>query len=235
LLRPRVPFCNTPCGGSAVCVENDTCRAYPKAQSVGTVLVKGIRTTAGASEFSMTAVANNYQPAADLTLPYPPFDEGAAISVTSSGGAYAPFTVSAKGIRPLELLTTGTVIVTSNQPIAVMWNPPGISGLAKIHFKLDISHHGGSKGEIDCDTEDTGSLVVPASLVTQLVGLGVAGFPSFLITRTSVGSTAIAPGRVDLTVFSDVERVVQVPGYVDCTEDSACPTGQTCQPDLVCK
>jgi hypothetical protein len=236
LLRPRVPFCNTPCGGSAVCVANDTCQPYPKTQNVGaTVVVKGIRTTAGATEFSMTAVGNNYQPPGDLALPYPPFDEGANLSITTSGGVYAPFTISAKGIAPLELLT-GAVTVDRNQPpVTLMWKPPVMPSLAKIHLKLDISHHGGSKGEIDCDSDDTGSLVLPASLVTDLVGLGVSGFPSFVITRSSVGSTVITPGRVDLTVSSDVERLVTVPGFKDCTSDSECPTGQTCQPDLVCK
>jgi hypothetical protein len=234
LLRPRIPFCNTPCGGSAVCVADDTCRPYPKAQNVGTVLMKGIRTAAGATEFSMDAVANNYQPPSDVALLYPPFAEGADISVTTSGGAYAPFTVSARGIAPLELLT-GTVTVATNQPITLMWKPPANSSLAKIHLKLDISHHGGSKGEIDCDATDTGSLVVPAALVTQLVGLGVSGFPSFLLTRSAVGSTVIAAGRVDLIIFSDVERLVDIPDLVSCTSDSVCPPGQTCQPDQKCK
>jgi hypothetical protein len=116
-----------------------------------------------------------------------------------------------------------------------MWKPPGIPGLSRIRLKLDISHHGGSKGEIDCDAEDTGSLEVPGSLVTQLLNLGVAGFPSFLLTRSSVGSTVIEPGRVDLTVLSDVEHPVDVMGLVSCTDDNSCPKGQTCQTDLSCK
>src|SRR5688572_6767572 len=44
LVTPRVPFCSTPCGGTAVCVEDDTCADFPVAQDVGTVAVSGVRT-----------------------------------------------------------------------------------------------------------------------------------------------------------------------------------------------
>ena len=88
---------------------------------------------------------------------------------------------------------------------------------------------------IECDADDTGSLEIAAPLVTELINLGVAGFPTIIVTRKSVGSTTIAQGRVDLIVSSDVEHEVQVSGVTSCTDDMDCPSGQTCQSDLTCK
>jgi hypothetical protein len=76
LSEPRVPFCETPCGGSAVCVEDDVCHPYPTAISVGTVTLSGVQTTDGRSEFSMDPIASSYQPTGGIRLPCEPFAAG---------------------------------------------------------------------------------------------------------------------------------------------------------------
>jgi hypothetical protein len=231
LWKPTVPFCSQACGGNAVCVADEKCRAYPTARSVGTVTVTGMRTTAGATTFAMDPIASSYQP--DQTLPYPAFDEGDDIVFAASGGDFAAFSLKSKGIEALEL-TTGTVTLAENQPLALTWTAPGMTGISTIHVKLDISHHGGIKGMIECDADDTGSLQISASLVTALLHLGVAGFPSIAVTRQSIGSATIAAGRVELDVSSDVEKLVQIPGLVSCNKDTDCPDGGTCQTNLSC-
>ena len=227
LLTPRVPFCTTPCGGSAACVANDTCQAYPSSRSVGTVHVTGL----GASDFTMSPVVNTYQPA--VTLPFPAFAANDVITFEAAGGSYAPFSISSRGIDPLEL-TNSSLVLTTGQAVTLTWTPP-TAGSATVHVKLDISHHGGSKGKIDCTTADDGSLTLGAALLTPLLNLGVAGFPSIVVSRNSVGSAVIAPGRVDLTITSDVERAVQIPGLASCTNNADCPDGGTCKTDLTCQ
>lgn len=236
LLKPRVPFCNSACTGGAVCVDDDLCQSYPTAKSVGTVHATGIRTSAGATEFSMDPIANNYQPTGGITLPYPAFAEGDAIKLDASGGAYRPFSLSSTGISPLKLLST-SIKLASAQALNLSWTPPGSAGAgAKVAVKLDISHHGGTKGMISCEADDTGSLTIAPSLVTELLNLGTAGFPTIIVTRTApVGSAVIAPGRVELTISSTVEQAVEVPGVVSCKDTSECPAGQSCQSDLTCK
>ncbi|HEY3668695.1 MAG TPA: hypothetical protein VGL19_22010, partial [Polyangiaceae bacterium] len=78
------------------------------------------------------------------------------------------------------------------------------------------------------------SLLIPATLVTSLIELGVAGFPSVSLARTSSGSAAIAPGQVTLQVVSEVTRVLVVAGVQSCMADTDCPSGKTCQQDETC-
>jgi hypothetical protein len=233
LLTPRVPFCNQPCGGSAVCVENDTCQSYPTSHTVGTVHVQGLHASSGAAEFSMDPVANNYQPPISIELPFPAFSEGEEVRFDAAGGVYSAFTLQAHGISPLELLSD-TLTLQQDQPVTLTWTPPSNPALSTIHVKLDISHHGGTRGMIECDTSDTGSLQLPAELVTQLLDLGVAGFPTIIVTRKAVGSATIAPGRVDLVISSEVEHAVEIPGLISCSTNAQCPSGQTCRADLTC-
>ena len=234
LLTPRVPFCNEPCGGSAVCVEDDTCQPYPAAHSAGNVTVTGLNLESGAASLVMSPTANNYQPPAGVKLLYPPVDEGDVLRFEASGDFFSAFTVEAKGVSPLDLLNE-TIALDPAQPLQLEWTPPGQAGISKVYVKLDISHHGGTKGMIECNVEDTGSLDVPASLVKQLLDLGVAGFPTIIVTRRSVGSATIPAGRVNLVVSSQIEQAVVIAGLMSCNDDSQCPEGQTCQSDLTCK
>jgi hypothetical protein len=234
LSTPRVPFCKEPCGGSAACVEDDTCQDYPLAHSAGKVTVKGLQTESGAATFTMDPIADNYQPPGSVKLLYPAFAEGDEVSVEASGDYFSAFTLTAKGVAPLMILND-TITIETDKAVTLTWTPPGQAGLSKIYVKLDISHHGGTKGMLECDTDDTGSIDLPAALLTQLVNLGVAGFPTIVVSRKAAGSTTIAPGRVDLIIASDVERGVAIPGLTSCTSDMDCPNGQTCQSNLSCK
>jgi hypothetical protein len=234
LSKPRVPFCSTPCGGSAACVEDDQCQDYPTAHSVGTVQVSGVKTTSGANDFSLDPVANTYQPSGAVALRFPAFAEGDAIRLAAKGGDFSAFTLSAKGVAPLELAQRDLTLAR-NTALQLSWTAAGASAASRIHVKLDISHHGGSKGMIECDADDDGSLEIASELITSLLDLGAAGYPTIIVTRHSGGSAQIAPGTVNLLISSSVEQAVSVPGLASCNDDTDCPTGKTCQSDLSCK
>lgn len=227
LLTPRVPFCATPCGGSAVCVENDTCQGYPASKPVGVVHVSGVSGVA----FDMTPINNGYQPPAGVTLAVPPFTDGEPITLSADGSAAVQaFTLSSTGVAPLALASTALTL-QAGAPVELTWLG---SSTARVEVKLDISHHGGTRGMITCDTTDDGALTISAALVTKLLALGVSGFPTVVVRRARVGSTVIAAGRVDLLVGSELEQGVTIPGLISCTDTSECPLGQTCQNDLRC-
>jgi hypothetical protein len=230
LRRTYVPFCDPGCGSEAACVADGSCVRYPAAQSLGKVRVAGL----GTGEFEMEAIGGDYQPSADVRLPFPPCREGGIVRVQTGGGAYGVFAVEGKCIAPLELAGTGPIPIVADQPIALRWTAAQPS-LARINVTLDISHHGGKKGEITCDVADTGALEIPASLISGLIALGAAGFPTIAVTRMATSSVGIVPGRVGLAVSSMVERAVLVPGVTSCNDADACPAGKTCQPDRTCR
>jgi hypothetical protein len=231
LLTPRIPFCDPSCT-SAVCVEDNTCQPNPSPRTVGTVTVAGIRTESGDTTFTMDPVANSYQPAADVKLPSPAFSEGASLGFSASGGT--PFALEAPGIAPLELAQADHLL-TSGEPLALGWAPPASPGSSRIHVILDISHHGGTNGKVECDVDDDGAFTLPVALTAELLSLGYAGYPSIVVARSSTGSAPATVGRVTLRVSSTVERFIQISGLTSCNEDTDCPVDQTCQSDLSCR
>ncbi len=234
LFTPRVPFCSPACGGSAVCVEDGECKDYPTAQSAGVVTLAGVTTEAGTSSFEMAPIAENYQPPAGTSLVFPPFEEGAAVSLAAAGDYFAGFSVEARGIAPIDLLDSAAVPIDTTTGAELAWTAPEDASLSSVHVKLDISHHGGSKGKLECDIPDTGSYTIAPALIGELLALGFSGYPTVVVSRENVGSVTIESGRVDLVISSSIERAVEVEGLVSCTDDIDCPDGETCQVDLSC-
>jgi len=235
LQTPDHPFCDPRCGAGAACVVGDVCRDDPTPVSVGTVTVSGVRTKGGASEVRLMRIGPSYQPEAAVDLDYPPADEGAEVRLSTDGGDHAPFEVVTTGIAPLEVAAGDSVPVERDQPLTVSWTPPGADAESTMTALVDLSHHGGSKGRIVCELDDAdGELTIDAAIVTALIDLGTAGFPSIKLTRRAVGSTVIESGRVDFAIEDGRELPLDVPGVVSCSENTDCPDGQTCQPTRKC-
>lgn len=233
LETPRVPFCDPGCGGSAACVEDGVCQRYPSARSVGTVKVAGLRGPAGLVEVTLGLVSNTYQLRDASALVFPSFTELDALRLEASGGVVDSFEIETNGIAEL-VLTSTSPRVAPGEPLELTWVPALDSTKSMIHVKLDISHHGGTKGMIECDVSDEGAWTLSAGILTDLLNLGVAGFPTVILTRSSVGGATISLGRVELRVISIVERSVEIPGVASCTDDAQCPLGQGCRADLTC-
>lgn len=233
LEKPRAPFCAPSCG-SGVCVEDDVCQDYPAAMSVGAVTLSGVQVSGGQASLTLKEVAKAYQPPAATTFAYPPFAEGDAVHLSAAGGDLPGFEIETSAVAPLWL-TNDELKLEQDQALELRWEGAADAKASSIHVKLDISHHGGSKGMIECDQDDTGSLSISGALVTELLGLGVAGFPTIIVTRSSSERTAVSSGEVALVVASTTERAVTVPGVESCTENAQCPSGKTCQADLTCQ
>ena len=129
----------------------------------------------GGADFALTAISKSYDVPGDLTLPSPPGAEGGDVKLAVTQGVFGPFNLLSKIVAPLS--SPGTVTMASGEPLQLTWEKPGQADLARIQVKVDISHHGGTKGQIDCDVPDTGSLEISAGLITKLIDLGVAGIP----------------------------------------------------------
>lgn len=227
LETPMAPFCAEGCG-SDVCVAADTCQAYPTNHSVGEVVLSGVNLAGGGATVTLKEIAKTYQPPAGTTFAYPPFAASDDIKVQAAGGDFAAFDLSTKGVDPLHVTTTDFAI-DSGKAFELAWDAAKDPKASQVYVKLDISHHGGIRGMIECTTDDTGSLTISAAMMTELIGLGVAGYPSVVLMRQSIDTAQIAPGRVRLEVSSRAERYVSIAGVESCTTDEDCPEGKTCR------
>ena len=233
LEKPSAPFCEPACGAD-VCVAENECRPYPTNHSVGAVTLQGVQLTTGGSDLTLKEIAKAYQPPAGTAIAYPPFGADDDVSLHAAGGDYAAFELSTKGVDPLAF-TSSDFALDTGKPFVLTWDAPADPKSSQLYVKLDISHHGGAKGLIECDVDDTGSLTISAALVSELMGLGVAGFPSVIAIRQSFDTAQIEPGLVRLEVSTRAEHSVSITGVDSCTTDTDCATGEKCQMDLTCK
>jgi hypothetical protein len=195
----------------------------PAPVSVGTLTVEGLGETMALEP--RTAIFQYGLPAG-VSLGNPPCETGEPIRASASD-----FELEATCIPQLELSGADPIPVETGEPVHVEWVASSAPG-SRIRLSLDVAHHGGKTGEVNCDVADTGSFDIPAVLVDKLVSLGLAGFPTINVNRVSVGSDA--SGRpVNLIVSSEMDRAVDT-GVVSCTSDEECPDGQTCQASLLC-
>lgn len=235
LYTPGTPFCAS-CAAGEVCVDTDVCRTPPSTHDIGAVTLTGLSPPSGANPLPLTAVTNasgtTYLCAE--TLPVPPCTEGGAVRLDAAGkGEYPAFSVETQCIAPL-VLGSPTVPLEGGKATTLAWTASSVAS-ARVTVELDLSHHGGSKGKVICDTADTGSLQISGTLLESLIALGVTGYPKAVITRVLVGSTPVEGGQAELKVYSDQYPLVEIPGLISCQNDTECPTGQTCQvPGQMC-
>jgi hypothetical protein len=235
LYTPRAPFCES-CVSPGVCVADNVCRTPPGTHGVGQVSVTGLSPPSGANPLVLTDVRTstgvNYQSVE--SLPLPPCTAGGPIRLDATGeGEYPAFKIQAQCIAPLAVTNT-SIAIESGKVFTLTWTPGAIAD-ARIKLEFDLSHHGGSKGRLICDTADTGSLQVSGSLVKSLMDLGVTGYPKADVTRILTGKSTVGSGQAELKVYSDMEYVVGIPGLKSCQSDAECTAPQTCQvPGQMC-
>ena len=227
LLVPRTISCAAGCGANSVCVGMDLCARQPAPVDVGTLHVEGLGATPLDLEpTSQTILSYPVVP----TLPYPACAEGGDVTARATA-----FAVAGKCVGALEVTSPAPIPVTTGQATHLAWRVPGHAGISRIQVVLEISHHGGYAGELDCDVPDTGAFDLPAPLVTALVARGRAGYPTIKLARVSTTAAAAEPG-VRLTVSSRAELPVDT-GVISCGADGSppCPLGTACATNYTCR
>jgi hypothetical protein len=168
-----------------------------------------------------------------ITSPYPGFQAGAAVALSAAGDEIEAFSMNAVGVP--ELVTSvSSVSVQDGSPATLTWDASNADPTATgIHVNFSVHTHGGTTGWIECLVPDTGSFDVPAALVSQLMGMGLAGFPRVTLSRRSTDTVTVSLGCVDLSVSSDVMLDLEVAGLTSCSTNDECDTGQTCNLELL--
>jgi hypothetical protein len=220
LLRRNNPFCDPPCQPGTTCDFDGACIAYPTNHSVGTLALSGL--TQGDVTVDPVMPTFDYF----LTeLTHPAFAPGAAISLAAGGGDYSAFTLRGEGVAMIEP-TTDALELHNDQPLTITWAAG--EGNGKVRVELNIDQHGNTPVKLICESDDTGTLTIPAALISQLIGFGISGFPSVQYYRQTVDSVDLPPGCVDFAVRSHVQTLLSVEGHIPCKKPADCPDGQVC-------
>jgi hypothetical protein len=218
---PVNPFCEEPCT-PGVCTANGVCTPYPDPVGVGALSLSGL---GNALSLMPTTSLLVYQ---SPSLAYPPCEAGAKVSAQSDR-----FSLEAACIAPLELTGDDPLPVRTGEVVHVTWKAAGSGASSRIRIGLDVSHHGGKKGQIDCEVPDTGSYDIPEPLVTKLISLGLAGYPTINVNRVSLGVDA-KNADVSLLLSSSITRAVDT-GVKSCLDKSECEDDQMCSDVGICK
>ena len=202
-----VPTCWAGCTGTDVCTG--TCPpSAPK--SVGTIQVAGLTPPMTTDALS----AGNYQTAID-TQHFPPATSGASLTMSAAGGDSGAFTLAGRAITAIRAHTDLDALhLAPDQALTVTWEDPGRPGPARVMASVYLSNNSpGATGPpndgrdyIRCEFADTGSGIVPASLLATVRALGVGQRPVVVVTRRSVNSTSVASGCVEFAVESTTSR-----------------------------
>jgi hypothetical protein len=227
LLEKQNLFCAPPCVPGETCGTDGACIPYPDNRDVGLVTVTGLVEPL-AIEAKWGSNYNN-----PGTMAHPGFETGAQIHLVAAGAELEGFELQGYGIESLEV-SGKSVSIGADGASEVSWTSPAAESPAQIHLELNINNHGSTSAWIACDTEDSGALTLPSTLITQLYAMGLSGFPSLDITRQSVDSAELTEGCVQLAVTSTRALAVEVDGVTSCTKDNQCPPNQTCGVDLQC-
>ncbi len=216
LLRRNNPVCDPACEAGWTCDFDGSCIPYPQLLDLGDVTVHGLN-----KDVTMQPV--NYF---DTGMPHPGFDPGANIRLETKGGDLDPITLYGRGVTPLAL-PDETWVLRADEPLEISWTPAN-DEQAEVKLRINIDQHGSTPVELWCVVEDTGSLTIPADVVTEFKGYGVSGYTQANVYRQTVDSVQTAPGCVEFTVFSRMVGDLQVEGHIPCSGPGDCPDGMTC-------
>lgn len=226
------PFCDPKCASTTekcygLSDSDGTCMALPTSVSMGNLEVSGLKLAeGGADKFSLSPINNTYESAGSTDLAYPPCAPGDEVSVNAGADDATKFTVKGTCIDPLELTGESPIPFEQNKETTVTWKPGSNADDARVIARFDISHHGGLKGLILCDSPDSGSVKVDGSLVTGLIQLGTAGYPVVRVYRLSSAEAAAGSGKAVLNIQSTIEWPLKVPGIDSCATNEDCATSE---------
>lgn len=159
-----IPECTAPeeCGADNQCHDESWTWGFINA---GTITVSGLK-----SELSLVPIsvgANDYYTSYWTTEPTTGaiFDEGDTITATSPGGELGAFEVSVTGCAEMTADLTCPPSIVNGESLTIRWTP-GDAAKDTVRFAMQSGNHASQFSSIICETDDTGSLVVDASLIS---------------------------------------------------------------------
>ncbi|MEE9383411.1 MAG: hypothetical protein V3V08_08350 [Nannocystaceae bacterium] len=230
-LEKRIlPFCEETCTFDQLCNFDEVCVDYPENHSVGTLTLEGLSVPVridplgepGAIRYSFV----------DLQTPVVVPGDEVVVRASGDDSDFDGFTLRGRGVDSLAA-SIDKIVLRRDADCEVSWDA-GV-GDAHITIVINIDQHGASPIRLFCDTVDKGSLMVPKSLIGQLMDAGTTGFPSMTMTRRTVEWREIEDvedGCIEFEVSSSVNGSLLVDGHIPCNNDADCPDDMICDESI---
>lgn len=201
-----VPLCWAYCTATDVCTG--TCPPTGPA-NVGTIQIAGLT-----PPLTIEGSVGPYQTSID-TQHFPPARSGASLTLSAAGGYHEAFALSGRAITAVRAHTDLDALhLAPDQPLTVTWEDPGQPGPARVIAAVYLSNSypgataspNDGRDYIRCEFADTGSGIVPASLLATVRAQGVGQEPVVVVTRRTVNSMSMSLGCVEFAVESTTSR-----------------------------
>jgi hypothetical protein len=162
--------CDKPCAFPEVCVSGQ-CVKWPEPFSVGDIEVKGLSTGQEVllEKGPYPGVYYNTTP-----LPFGLFTHQSLVTVSASGGDLPWFIALVPGVEELSTSWDEDFVLRlrDDEDLVVTWVPPATpASIRLVVGGPNLCHGCPPAGQLVCTAADTGTLTVPASLVSQLPGI----------------------------------------------------------------
>ena len=205
--------CTPACAGAQICQPPGQCAPPPQTHSVGYIEIRGLANPFMLPPFDGGNITYESEPGSE---PFPPAAPGTLLTLSTSGGDYAPFSLAGIGVAPL-FPPAGALSLARDQALVLTWPSQGGPAQVRVTADIDLGNNAGldmgraaGTGMVRCEFFDSGSGAVPAELINTLLDQGLGTGPEVRITRQTVDSTMIAPGCVQFTVASSTTQPVTI-------------------------
>lgn len=228
LLRRNNPFCDPACTPGETCDFDGTCIPFPERQDVGVVSITGLST---AVELSPLEPGNDYF----TQIEHPGFAPGDLIELTSTDGHYGRLRMHGYGSAPIAPAGDMWTMAEASA-LSIAWDAPASPSESRVVVRIQIDEHGTTPVALHCDFVDTGAAEIPSTMIDELIGTAVSGYPSATIARRTADSMDVDDGCVEFIASTPRTHPLRVIGYTPCENDTHCPEGQTCDvPNQTCR
>lgn len=198
VLDPCSADCDPPCSFDTYCLDDGTCADAPRFADAGTLTLEGL-----AVPVSIEPATHRYPEL--WGLPEDLFDPGDPVALQASGGALAGFEAESTGVSPLDATLPCEDVPEAGKDLVLQWTPSGVPG-ARIRWEMTQDVHLFQGPRIRCETQDVGSLILPADLVDAYLH---GKMHTLTLTRYTLDLAEVpGAGRIAFEVGASVSCII---------------------------
>jgi len=153
-------FCDPQCDFDEYCSADGTCEPWPQYRDAGVMTLQGL-----SEPLTITPAAAGYYVVDWDCCPEDVFDGGDTIVLSAEGNQTPAFQVSARAVDSIGPALDCDMTLDGVEDLEITWEPS--EGGGTVRWEMVAAPHAGQGPMVLCETDDTGSLTVPAAMVAQ--------------------------------------------------------------------